>query len=204
MRKAGISGVQRRAFRRTTDSDHSLPIAENVVARKFDVEAIAGKNRIWAGDITYIPTREGWLYLAIVLDLVSRRVIGWSMNSTIDTELVVSAMRAAIVSRKPPTGTIFHSDRGSQYASNDFRKLLNQFGFVQSMSRKGNCWDNAVSESFFGSLKADLGDPVYETREIARAKIFEYIEVWYNRERRHSTLGYRSPEDYESTLPTAA
>ncbi len=204
MKKAGITGVRPRPFRRTTDSNHSFPIAANVVARNFDVTAIASKNRIWAGDITYVPTREGWLYLAVVLDLVSRRVIGWSMSSTIDTELVLGAMKAAIASRKPAAGTIFHSDRGSQYASNDFRDLLKHFRFVQSMSRKGNCWDNSVSESFFGSLKGDLGDPVFESRAIARAKIFEYIEVWYNRERRHSTLGYLSPENYESTLPTAA
>jgi putative transposase len=204
MKSAGITGVRPRPFRRTTDSKHTFPIAENVVARNFDIKAIAKKNRIWAGDITYVPTREGWLYLAVVLDLVSRRVIGWSMSSTIDTGLVVDAMRAAIVSRKPLAGTVFHSDRGSQYASNDFRDLLKQAGFVQSMSRKGNCWDNSVSESFFGSLKGDLGDPVYESRAAARAKIFEYIEVWYNRERRHSTLGYLSPEDYESQLPIAA
>jgi transposase InsO family protein len=204
MKRVGITGVRPRPFRRTTDSNHAFPIAENVVARNFDIKTIGNKNRIWAGDIIYVPIREGWLYLAVVLDLFSRRVIGWSMSSTIDTELVVGAMKAAIDSRRPSAGTIFHSDRGSQYASNDFRDLLKTFGFVQSMSRKGNCWDNAVSESFFGSLKSDLGDPVYESRAVARAQIFGYTEVCYNRERRHSTLGYLGPEDYGSQLPTAA
>ena len=203
MKTAGIEGIRRRPFRRTTDSNHDLPIAPNLLDRKFDVVAIGDKNRVWAGDITYVQTREGWLYLAVVLDLWSRRVIGWSMSPKIDTNLVASAMRAAITSRKPTPGTIFHSDRGSQYASTVFRNLLKHYGIVQSMSRKGNCWDNAPSESFFGSMKSELGDPIFEDRTSARALLFEYIEIFYNRERRHSTLGYLSPEQYESQLPIA-
>lgn len=183
---------------------HELPIAQNILDRKFDVEAIGDKNRVWAGDITYVQTRQGWLYLAMVIDLGSRRIVGWSMGTKIDTNLVLTAMRAAITSRKPMTGIIFHSDRGSQYASIAFRNLLKSYGIVQSMSRKGNCWDNAPSESFFGSMKSELGDPVFEDRETARAILFEYIEIWYNRKRRHSSLSYLSPEQYESQLPIAA
>jgi transposase InsO family protein len=181
-----------------------LPIAENALARKFDVVEIAKTNRVWAGDITYIPTREGWLYLAVVLDLVSRRVIGWSMQTTMERTIVIDAVQAAIKSRRDTNGTLFHSDRGSQYASEDFRGVLRANGLKPSMSRKAECWDNAVVESFFGTMKTELGDPVWETRAIARAAIFDYIEIWYNRKRRHSTLGYVSPEQYESMLPIAA
>ncbi len=188
----------------TTDSGHDLPIAENALARKFDVVEIAKTNRVWAGDITYIPTREGWLYLAVVLDLVSRRVIGWSMQTTMERTIVIDAVQAAIKSRRDTNGTLFHSDRGSQYASEDFRGVLRANGLKPSMSRKAECWDNAVVESFFGTMKTELGDPVWETRAIARAAIFDYIEIWYNRKRRHSTLGYVSPEQYESMLPIAA
>ena len=204
MKAAGIKGVAPRRFRKTTDSGHALPIAENLLDRRFDVKEIAGCNRIWAGDITYLPTREGWLYLAIVIDLVSRRVIGWSMSTSMERSLVIDALRSAIRNRRSTNGTIFHSDRGSQYASEDFRNLLKVSGMRASMSRKAECWDNACVESFFGSMKRELGDPIWESRAIARAAIFDYIVIWYNRRRRHSTLGYISPEEYESSLPTAA
>lgn len=204
MKKAGIAGIRPRRFRKTTDSGHALPIAENVLARKFDVVEIAEKNRVWAGDITYLPTREGWLYLAVVLDLVSRRVIGWSMQATMERTLVIDALTSAIKRRRMTHGTLFHSDRGSQYASEDFRGVLKAHGMNASMSRKAECWDNAVVESFFGTMKTELGDPIWESRAIARAAIFDYIEIWYNRTRRHSTLGYVSPEQYESSLPIAA
>lgn len=204
MKAADIAGIRPRRFRRTTDSAHALPVANNVLARSFDVTQIAHTNAVWAGDITYLPTCEGWLYLAVVLDLVSRRVVGWSMDTTMERKLVVTALRSAITNRRPKSGTIFHSDRGSQYASEEFTALLATHAMIPSMSRTGNCWDNAVVESFFGSMKTELGDPIFENRAAARAAIFEYIEVWYNRKRLHSTLGYVSPEQYESSLPKAA
>jgi transposase InsO family protein len=203
MKELGIEGIRRRRFRKTTDSNHPFPIAENVLARRFDVAQIGDKNRAWAGDITYLPTREGWLYLAVVLDLASRRVVGWSMSASLQRDIVLDALRAGIDGRKPKGGILFHSDRGSQYASEGFRKLLEQHGIRASMSGKGECWDNAVVESFFGSMKTELGDPIWENRRTAQAAIFDYIEVWYNRQRRHSTLGYLSPEQYESQLPIA-
>lgn len=202
MKAAGVVGIRRRQFRNTTDSGHGFAIAENILARRFGL-AINKQIRAWAGDITYVQTKEGWFYLAVVLDLSSRRVIGWSMRTTMDRLLVLDAFNAALKSRRPKRGTIFHSDRGGQYASKEFRDILQEHGMISSMSRKGDCWDNAVVESFFGSLKAELRDPIWETRAAARAAIFDYIEVWYNRKRRHSTLGYISPEQYESLLPIA-
>jgi len=204
MKSAGIAGISPRRFRKTTDSDHALPIAENVLGRNFDVEVIGGPNRVWASDITYLPTREGWLYLAVVLDLFSRRVVGWSMKMTMDRSLVIDALVAAIKDRAPTAGLLFHSDRGSQYASEEFRAMLAANGIQQSMSGKGECWDNAVVESFFGTMKTELGDPIWETRAAARDAVFDYIETWYNRKRLHSTLGHVSPETYESLLPIAA
>lgn len=204
MKSLQIAGICRRQFRKTTHSQHDLPIASNVLARVFDVKAIGGSNRVWAGDITYLQTKEGWLYLAVVLDLFSRRVVGWSMSTSMQTKLVSDALRSALQDRKPSQGLVFHSDRGSQYASAEYRGLLAAHGMTASMSRTGECWDNAVVESFFGSMKAELGDPIWETRRFARAAIFDYIEIWYNRQRLHSTLNYTSPELFESKLPIAA
>ena len=204
MKAAGIEGIRPRRFRKTTDSTHALPIAENVLNRNFDILKVGDVNRVWAGDTTYLPTREGWLYLAVVIDLASRRVIGWSMSTTMHRNLVIEALQSAVRKRRSTSGTLFHSDRGSQYASDEFRNMLKARGLRASMSRKAECWDNACVESFFGSMKRELGDPIWETRAIARALVFDYIEVWYNRRRRHSTLGYVSPEEYESSLPIAA
>jgi putative transposase len=204
MKALKISGVRRRQFRKTTNSHHALPIAPNALDREFDVSTIGAPNRVWAGDITYLQTREGWLYLAVVLDLYSRRVVGWSMGSSMQTDLVVRALQAALRKRRPGRGVMFHSDRGCQHASAEYRALLLRYGMIASMSRKGECWDNAVVESFFGSMKTELGDPIWATRADARAMIFDYIEIWYNRERLHSTLNYSSPENFESQLPIAA
>jgi len=204
MKAACIEGLRPRRFKKTTDSAHSLPVAKNVLQRKFAVAEIGAPNRAWAGDITYFATREGWLYLAVVLDLATRKIVGWSIASTMERSLVIDALKPALANRRPAPGLLFHSDRGSQYASGDYRALLKQFVITASMSGKGECWDNAVVESFFGSMKTELGNPVWETREAARAAIFEYIEIWYNRIRRHSTLGYVSPEQYERALLNAA
>ena len=204
MKSSGIRGVQPRRFVNTTDSKHSLPIAENILSRTFDPHIIDGVNRVWAGDITYLPTREGWLYLAAVLDLGSRRVVGWSMASRMHDDLVISALESAVADRRPQIEILFHSDRSSQYASHAFRAAAKQHGMKCSMSRKGDCWDNAVVESFFGTLKTELGDPIWPTRNAARSAVFNYIEGWYNQRRRHSALGYVSPDQYESLLPIAA
>lgn len=204
MRNAGIKGVAPRRLRSTTDSAHRLPVAENWLSRQFETTHIGGPDRVWAGDITYLRTQEGWLYLAVVLDLFSRKVIGWSMRETLHREIVLEALGNAVRDRRPTPGTLVHHDRGSQYASEDYVHVLGRNRMIASMSGTGDCWDNAVVESFFGTLKTELGDPVWETRAEARAEIFEYIEIWYNARRRHSTLGYLSPNQYESTLPTAA
>jgi putative transposase len=198
MRKNGIVGKKRRQFRvSTTDSSHSDPIAPNIVARSFS-PAQNAPDRAWVGDITYIPTFEGWLYLAVVIDLHTRKVVGWAMDQTLDAKIVIDALRMAIAHRRPMPGAIFHSDRGSQYACRDFRTLLAKNHLTPSMSRKGDCWDNAVAESFFATLKLELVDGArFRTRAIARSSIFEYIEVWYNRQRRHSTLGNVSPAVFE-------
>jgi len=178
----------------TTDSNHSRPVAENILNRQFQVSE---PNRVWAGDITYIPTREGWLYLSVVLDLNSRKVVGWSMAQTMETDLVLGAMNMALQRRETAPGLLFHSDRGSQYASQAFQEHLKGYSMSQSMSRKGNCYDNACSESFFGTLKLECCDRVFTTRKEASSAIFEYIEVFYNRQRLHSSLGYLSPEQFE-------
>ncbi len=195
MRREGVAAKTKRKFRCTTDSDHGRPVAENLVDRQFAPEAA---NQVWTADITYIPTREGWLYLAAVEDLHSRRIVGWSMSERIDSRLVVDALEMAVARRVPGEGLVAHSDRGSQYASEHYQRLLARHGITCSMSRRGDCWDNAPMESFFASLKKELVHGVeFATRAEARAELFEYIEVFYNRVRRHSTLGYRSPIEYE-------
>jgi putative transposase len=195
MRQAGLKPTVRSRFRVTTDSKHALPVADNLLAREFTASAVDVK---WASDITYLWTGEGWLYLAVTLDLFSRRVVGWSMQSRLDRSLVVNALESALCQRRPEAGLLHHSDRGSQYASGEFQAMLCRQGIACSMSRKGDCWDNAAVESFFGTLKQELVNRCqFATREIARKEVFEYIEVWYNRQRRHSTLGYMSPAQFE-------
>jgi putative transposase len=205
MRAEGVRAKQRRRFRVTTDSTHAAPIAPNTLARQFAVETIAGPNQIWTSDITYIPTREGWLYLAVVLDLRSRRVVGWAMRHTLEWELARDALTMALGHRHPEAGLLHHSDRGIQYACDAYRALLGEHAITSSMSRRGNCWDNAVAESFFATLKTELVvDADWATREEARAALFRYIEMWYNRRRRHSSLGYMSPLEFERTHDSAA
>ena len=179
----------------TTDSNHALPVAENLLERQFGSDT---PDTRWSSDISYVWTGEGWLYLAVVLDLFSRRIVGWAMGTTLERSLVLSALAMAIQGRQPQAGLLCHSDRGSQYASGDYQKALEKMGAVCSMSRRGNCWDNAPTESFFASLKREC---VYRhrfaTRVEARGALFHWIEVWYNRKRRHSSLGYVSPEVFE-------
>ena len=205
MREAGLRARPRRGRRvQTTDSNHTDPIAPNRLARQFDVNGVA-LNRVWVGDITYLPTREGPLYLAAVLDLGSRRCVGWAMQETMEVELVLTALRMARAARHPAPGLIFHSDRGSQYASAAYRAEMATHGMQASMSRKGNCYDNAVAESFFSTLEFELVMTAdWGTRDEARTAVFQYIETWYNRQRRHSTLGYLSPAAYERQLLVAA
>jgi putative transposase len=179
----------------TTDSKHVLPGAENLLHQDFTASRADER---WAADITYVWTGEGWLYLAVVLDLFSRRIVGWSMQASLHKALVLDALGMALGQRRPNPGLLHHSDRGSQYASADFQEALGQAGIVCSMSRKGNCWDNAVVESFFGTLKVELVHRCqFATRQQARQEVFEYIELWYNRARRHSALGYLSPAEFE-------
>ena len=198
MRDHEIQAKTARKFRcTTTDSDHDLPVADNLLDRQFDP---ARPNEAWVADITYIPTREGWLYLAAVEDLYSRRVVGWSMADHMESRLVVDALALAIERRLPGEDLLAHSDRGSQYASEHYQLLLARHGITCSMSRRGDCWDNAPMESFFASLKKELIHGAdFATRAEARAAIVEYIEVFYNTKRRHSSLGYVSPAEYERT-----
>ena len=195
MRELGLEGRRKRRFRATTDSQHRFPVAPNVLMRDFDVEA---PNTAWVTDITYIATREGWLYLAVILDLFSRRVVGYAMSERIDRALVLDALGKALVQRPGARDLLHHSDRGSQYASHDYRDALDQAGITCSMSRRGDCWDNAVAESFFGTLKTEL---IYElplqTRSATRSAVVEYIETFYNVRRRHSSLDYLSPVEFE-------
>jgi transposase InsO family protein len=195
MREMGLRSIIKRKYKATTNSRHNKPVAKNKLNRQFrPLET----NQIWAGDITFVPTDEGWLYLAIVMDLHSRKIIGWSMSTWIKADLVIQALESAIAKREPRPGLLFHSDQGVQYASGKFSRLLEKNGIHASMSRKGNCYDNAVVESFFNSLKQEwLHHRRFATRDEARQSIFEYIECFYNRHRLHSTLGYRSPEEYE-------
>lgn len=185
----------------TTDTNHTLPVAPNRLNQEFTADR---PDQIWLTDITYIPTAEGWLYLAVVLDLYSRRIVGWAMSDSLHRQLVIDALQMALAARQPPPGLLHHSDRGSQYASEEYQALLTQARMMGSMSRKGNCYDNAPLESFFGTLKTELVyHHHYATQAQARLDIFEYIEVFYNRFRRHSSLGYKSPVNYE-TLPLGA
>lgn len=200
LREAHLNAKHRRRFRVTTQSDHRHAPAPNVLARRFAVPsnpARAHRDRVWAADITYIPTREGWLYLAVVLDLASRRVVGWALRTRLDQELASSALRMALTHRGA-RGGLHHSDRGAQYASHAYRRLLAEAEFTASMSRVGDCWDNAVVESFFATLTKELlVDGLFATRAEASGAVFEFIEIWYNRQRRHSSLGYRTPAEYE-------
>jgi len=201
MREEGLRGKQRRNHRMTTDSRHAHPIAENILNRQFEPTQVEGPDQVWVSDITYVPTREGWLYLAIVLDLAARVVVGWSMSDSMERSLVLNALRMALESRRPGPGLLHHSDRGVQYACEDHRALLAAHGITASMSRKGNCWDNAVAESFFATLERELIDDAdWATREEAKRDIFQFIEIWYNRQRLHSTLGYMTPVSYEALL----
>ncbi len=194
MRENGIRGRHKRRYRATTDSRHNLPVAANVLDRDFTADA---PNRVWTGDITYIATAEGWLYLAVVIDLFNREVIGWSIKPRMTTDLVLDALSMAWFRRRPQPGVLFHSDRGSQYASHAYQARLAKYGMRRSMSRKGNCWDNAPTESFFNSLKNERVHGVrYATRNEATSDLFQYIAVFYNRSRRHSTLGYLSPTTF--------
>ena len=201
MRQDGIRAKTVTKWRATTQSQHRFPVAANTLERAFTVEA---PNRVWAGDITYVWTLEGWLYLAVLLDLYSRRVVGWAMSQRITVELTEQALTMALAKRAPTAGLLHHSDRGSQYAATSYQRVLDEYGLIPSMSRKGNCWDNARVESFFGTLKRELVyQRQYATRSEATQDIFEYIEVFYNRQRRHSTLGYHSPAEYEARAAVA-
>jgi transposase InsO family protein len=195
MRLQGIVAKTKRRFCATTNSKHDLPVAENLLNRQFDADA---PNKVWVSDITYIATEEGWLYLASVMDLHSRRIVGWSMSERVTRDIAMDALQMAIRQRKPKEGLIHHSDRGVQYASEDYQALLRGHGMICSMSRKGDCWDNAAMESFFGSLKTECTHHRrYHSMSEARRDIFFYIEVFYNQDRLHSTLGYRSPSQFE-------
>jgi transposase InsO family protein len=197
MKKAGLAPKIKRKFKVTTNSKHSLKVAPNLLQRQF---CVTQPNRVWAGDITYIPTRNGWLYLAIVMDLYSRKIVGWSMGTSMTAALVNDAITMALWQRKPRKGLIWHTDRGSQYCSKSHRSILKDHGIIQSMSKKGDCWDNATSESFFSTLKRELVNLAnFTDQKHAAAAIFEYIEVFYNRIRAHSTIGYRAPTEFEET-----
>ena len=194
MRENGIRARHKRRFKATTDSKHKLPVAPNLLERNFTPEA---PNQVWTADMTYIWTDEGWLYLAVVLDLFNREVVGWSLKPRMTSDIVCDALTMAWFRRKPAAGLIHHSDRGSQYASHAFQGKLKEYGMQCSMSRKGNCWDNAPTESFFNSLKNErVHGARYATRNEAKDDIFEYVEAFYNRKRLHSTLGYVAPQEY--------
>lgn len=195
MRENDLNFKKKKKFKVTTDSNHKKPVAPNILNREFHAKS---PNQKWVSDITYIQTAEGWLYLCVILDLYSRKIVGWAVSSRINTDLILKAFWAAVMLRKPPKGLIFHSDRGVQYCSGRFRNALKSNGMIQSMSRKGNCWDNACAESFFKSIKTEwLYDEYFKTRLEAGNMIFEYIEVFYNRYRNHSVIGYMTPDQYE-------
>jgi len=202
MHEAGVKARQKQKYKVTTNSNHNLPVFENLLNRQFDVEM---PDQVYASDFTYLWTGEGWLYLAVVLDLYSRKVVGWNMSARADAVMVCEALKMAIADRHPDRGLIHHSDRGTQYASKKFRNLLSVNGLVGSMSRKGDCWDNSVAESFFGSLKQErVHHNYYATREEARRDVLNYITMFYNSNRLHSYLGYMSPNNYEIEMQKAA
>ena len=202
MRRRGLAARRRRRFRVTTHSRHPFPIAPNVLARQFER---AAPDQAWVTDITYIPTGEGWLYLAVIVDLCSRFAVGWAMSERVTDDLTLAALGMALARRRPAAGLVHHSDRGSQYASGDYRRLLAQHGIVCSMSRRGDCWDNAVAESFFATVKVELvHDAAWATRAAARTELFDYLELFYNAQRRHSALGYLSPRAFERRREQAA
>jgi len=202
MREQGIQARRKRRFRRTTDSNHANPVAPNVLARRFEPVA---PNTVWVTDVTYVWTDEGWLYLAVMLDLFARRVVSWATSVVNDTALALAALDAALIARRPPEGLVHHSDRGSPYASADYRAALKRRGIVASMSRTGDCWDNSVAESFFATIKAELIDAErFCSRAAATASIADYIERFYNPQRRHSYLGFLSPIEFELKARLAA
>jgi putative transposase len=201
MRHLGLKAKGKKKFKVTTDSKHNFPVAQNLLNRDFTANA---PNQKWCGDISYVWTDEGWMYLAVVIDLYSRSVVGWSIQSTMSRQLVCDALMMALWQRGFPRGVLFHSDRGSQYCSDDYQKMLKHYGLICSMSRKGNCWDNSVAESFFHTIKTELiYTQRYQTRESAKQSIFQYIEVYYNRVRRHSTIGSVSPALFENQYKIA-
>ena len=201
MKKAGLRSIVRRKYRPTTDSKHTHPVADNLLQRNFQT---SGPNKVWVSDITCIATERGWLYLTVFLDLFSRMVVGWALSSSLSTQMVLTALYRGIRARRPGPGLIIHSDRGVQYACKDFRQVLGKHNFVQSMSRKGDCWDNAVAESFFGIIKSELiHHERFKGPEDTLKAIFEYIEVYYNRKRKHSTLNYQTPVQYEHAVRSA-
>tara|TARA_B100000212_G_scaffold230903_1_gene175501 strand:- start:218 stop:895 length:678 start_codon:yes stop_codon:yes gene_type:complete len=198
MKEADVSVRRRRKYKVTTNSDHQQPVFDNVLSRDFDAQK---PDQAYVSDITYIWTQEGWLYLAVVIDLFSRKVVGWSMSSRMNAQLVCDALTMALWQRKPKAGLIHHSDRGSQYASRQFRQLLAQYKVTGSMSRKGDCWDNAVVESFFGTLKQERVQwRHYQSRHEAQQDILQYITMFYNSQRMHSYLDYKSPNQYEADM----
>lgn len=201
LQRQGLRPVYRRAYVVTTDSDHRLPVAANILQRRFDGWQ---PNQAWVGDISYIATGEGWLYLAVVMDLASRRIVGWSMSESMDAKLVCAALQSAYWQRKPRPGLLVHTDRGSQYASHDYRRLAGDFGIKMSMSRRANCWDNAAMESFFKTLKVERIYQVrYDTWAQARLDIVDWIEGFYNRVRMHMAIGYMAPVTKERSLLAA-
>lgn len=203
MRAEGLHAKSPPRYRVTTQSDHAERVAPNVLARQFAVAHAGAPDRVWVADLTYIATREGWLYLAVILDLATRRVVGWALRPRVDQELALAALRMALT-RRGARGGLHHSDRGVQYASGAYQALLAAADFTPSMSRVGNCWDNAVAESFFATLTKELlVDGVFPSREVACRELFTFIEIWYNRKRRHSTLGYRTPIEVEMALDKA-
>jgi putative transposase len=201
MKRLEIGPNRKRKFKSTTDSKHHFPVHANLLDRNFNVSA---PNCVWVSDITYIPTDEGWLYLAGVMDLFNKAIVGWSMSQSLRSKIAGDALEMAVGKRKPSAGLIHHSDRGAQYACNEYQKALGDNGMLCSMSRKGDCWDNAAMESFFSTLKKELiHRKRFRTRDEARREIFEYIEVFYNRQRIHSALGYMSPAEFEAAAQAA-